>query len=227
MLWKRFLYAFFLLAALCPSKSSAHFVGISYNLPVPAWLFIYGGAAAVLLSFFVIGYFVNQKTGSEVRSALDISSWQIIRLVKSLTVQMLIKGLSLILFTLTIATALFGNEQPDFNFSPTFFWIIVVLGLTYVSAIFGNVWSVVNPWKTLVELWEFVTNRNAAGRYSYLNRAKYLPALIFYVIFIWLELLSEGRASEPRFLGSLLLDYTIMNILAVYLWGERRLVSLW
>ena len=50
-----------LLLAL-PATALAHSFGKIYNLPVPIWMYLYGAAAALLVSFLMVGYFVN--TGS-------------------------------------------------------------------------------------------------------------------------------------------------------------------
>jgi hypothetical protein len=38
----------------------AHGFGQCYDLPIPLWLYLYGAGSAVLLSFFLIGYFVGK-----------------------------------------------------------------------------------------------------------------------------------------------------------------------
>jgi hypothetical protein len=39
----------------------AHGFGQRYDLPVPLWLYLYGAAGAVLLSFVVFGLFVGER----------------------------------------------------------------------------------------------------------------------------------------------------------------------
>ena len=46
-----------------PTQVAAHSFGRLYNLPVPFWMYAYGAAAALLLSFLVVGYFVANAVG--------------------------------------------------------------------------------------------------------------------------------------------------------------------
>lgn len=45
-----------------PKPIAAHAFGQLYNLPVPFWLYLYGAAAALIVSFLLIGYFFNQRS---------------------------------------------------------------------------------------------------------------------------------------------------------------------
>lgn len=53
--------ALFLPALLVASPAMAHGFEERYDLPVPLWLYLYGSAAAVLLSFVVVGLFVGKE----------------------------------------------------------------------------------------------------------------------------------------------------------------------
>lgn len=44
-----------------PAPAFAHGFGERFDLPIPLWLYLYGAAAAVLLSFVVVGLFVGQE----------------------------------------------------------------------------------------------------------------------------------------------------------------------
>jgi hypothetical protein len=50
--------ALFLLAP--PSLAFAHAVGQSQDLPVPFWLYLFGAATVVVISFVQIGLFVGE-----------------------------------------------------------------------------------------------------------------------------------------------------------------------
>lgn len=47
-------------ASLIARPALAHGFEGRYDLPVPLWLYLYGSAAAVLLSFVVVGLFVGK-----------------------------------------------------------------------------------------------------------------------------------------------------------------------
>ncbi len=58
----RKVYIIFLALVLLalPSPVFAHAIGQLCTLPLPVWLYLYGGAAAVLISFVLIGLFVGR-----------------------------------------------------------------------------------------------------------------------------------------------------------------------
>ncbi|MDQ3328241.1 MAG: hypothetical protein M3506_06940 [Chloroflexota bacterium] len=50
------------LLALAPMTGAlAHGFGVRYTLPVPLWLYLYGAAAAVVLSFVLVGFFAGES----------------------------------------------------------------------------------------------------------------------------------------------------------------------
>ncbi|MBV62459.1 MAG: hypothetical protein CMH65_14295 [Nevskiales bacterium] len=134
-----------LLGAVWPLAASAHGFGRLYNLPVPFWLYAWAASAALLVSFLLALYFVRRPEGPEpeptTRTIRSTGGW--VRLKSVLQV------LSVGLLVLCIATALWGNRDPYRNFSMTFFWIVCLLGLTYFTAVAGNVYAYLNPWSIL------------------------------------------------------------------------------
>ena len=52
------------------------------------------------------------------------------------------------LFVVTILAGLVGDPNPYRNIAPTLVWIIWWVGLAYVQAFLGDVWSLINPWRT-------------------------------------------------------------------------------
>ncbi|HEY0914734.1 MAG TPA: hypothetical protein VGE22_07685, partial [Solimonas sp.] len=63
-----------LVAALFfPALAQAHSFGRIYNLPVPLWLYLYGAAGALLLSFLVVGYFVTVSEAKAPQPQRDLS----------------------------------------------------------------------------------------------------------------------------------------------------------
>ena len=50
-----------LLVAAFVGRAEAHGFGQRYTLPVPLWLYLYGSAAVVILSFVLVGFFVREE----------------------------------------------------------------------------------------------------------------------------------------------------------------------
>ena len=91
--------------------------------------------------------------------------------------------LSIVLLMLCILTGLVGTQNLYANFNMTFFWIVFVLGVPYLTALIGDFYAAVNPWKAIVEGLESLTGRAFDGRRrqrratGLLARPASLPAL--------------------------------------------------
>ncbi|HZP12213.1 MAG TPA: hypothetical protein VFB36_07310 [Nevskiaceae bacterium] len=181
----------------------AHSFGRIYNLPVPFWLYVYGAAAALALSFVVVAYFVSAPVTPHAASSHAIS------FAAPRWLALCARALSVCALGLCIATGLFGTSNPFANFNMTCFWIVFVLGCTYLCALFGDVYAPINPWRIL---------SRGDGVVLYPERLGYWPALALYVAFIWIELFGGVR---PFSLSVALFAYTALNAVGVGVIGAR------
>ena len=193
-----------IIALVFPKPVFAHAIGQLYTLPLPLWLYLYGAGAALIVSFLLIGFFAKESNQTLPHINLKVHPWVI----------SFFKILSMGLFALTIFSGLFGSQSSIDSFAVNFFWIIFLLGFTYLSAIFGNIWQVINPWKILFSFFGF-----SKPNLTYPKNLAYLPTLVFYFLLIWLELLSGGLGTKPNILSQMLLIYTTLTLLAAYLFG--------
>lgn len=198
---------------LVPVSAQAHSFGQVYVLPVPVWLYLYGAAAALALSFVVTGYMLRAAaSGGAVRErAIGDAMW-----VKSARRLLpVLQVLSVFGLVLCIATGLLGTTNPYGNFNMTFFWIVFVLGFAYATAVVGNVYAFINPWRVIAKV---LLGRCNEGRIAYPQTLAYWPALALYFAFVWIELFSH---STPYSLAYVLLAYTGINLAGVWLIGAR------
>lgn len=202
------------LALVAPMCAHAHGFGALYNLPVPLWLYGWGAAATLILSFLMAALLL--RTPSTEPSApryLTLPSpphaAALLSAVRLVTVLILV---------LCLATAFFGHRDPLRNFSMTFFWIVFLLLFTYLAALIGNLYGLLNPWRTLAGWIDRRIRGYAQGRYRYPEQLGHWPALALYMGFIWFELFGTGR---PVPLGWFLGGYTLLNLFAVWLVGAR------
>lgn len=210
-------------AAVCASMAvapvSAHGFGERYDLPIPLNLFMIAAAATVAASFAVIGLFVNRKPGEAWYPRYNLLA--IPALGTLLSIAFKIVGVAI--FLLVIATGLFGVNRPVENFAPTFVWIVWWVGMGYVSALLGNLWMLLNPWKTLFELVEgFVGGRDGAdtGVLDYPTSLGAWPAVVFLLVFGWLENVYSG-ASVPFRLALIVLAYSAVTWAGMLLFGKH------
>lgn len=205
-----------LLAALAPSAVLAHSFGRLYTLPVPFWMYAYGGAAALLLSFLIVGYFATAPAEQAGVRSLDLSQTRLLRGCRRWRVPLLLRGLGLLALVACVLTGWFGTRDPYRNFNMTFFWVVFVLGFAYLTALIGDLYALLNPWRTLTSLIGRIWRGYTHGRLRYPPWLAYWPALGLYMGFIWVELFAHTR---PLSLAQWLLGYTALNMAAVGVFG--------
>lgn len=214
---KWLLALFTLLPFLAPKPTFAHSFGKLYNLPVPFWMYLYGGAAALFVSFLVIGYFFNKKSATLYYPTYNLSKFAYLKSVTERGFLTFLKVVAVLLFLFTILTGLIGEDSAYTNFNMTFFWIFFVLAFAYLTALIGNVYAIINPWKVIAEWAESIFGEKFKGATRYPKSLGYFPALLFYFLFIWIELFGQ---TGPFKLSFLLIQYTIVNMIGIFLIGK-------
>ncbi|MGB1580529.1 MAG: hypothetical protein ACPHER_03360 [Nevskiales bacterium] len=203
---------------LCPAVAQAHSFGRLYTLPVPLWMYAWGASAALVISFLVVAWFATHDPQGSKQHQIDLGQTVWGRaLLHKLTMNSL-AGLSLAAFALCIATGLFGTRNAYLNFNMTFFWIVFLLGFTYFTALFGGLYSVINPWLSLCRLFNRLPGVHFRGQYAYPKALGSWPALLLYMLFIWVELFS-GVGSYA--LAWMLAGYAGFNLLGAWLFGRH------
>ena len=160
---------------MTPAHLLAHGLGGRTDLPLPAWMFRSGAAAAVLASFAALALLWPQsrlEDGVADRPLVATSSpaVRILALAARL--------LALVAFAVVLAAAAFGSDQTSTNLAPVAVYVAFWVGLLFVSGLVGDVWPVLSPFDTLA----------AAGqRLTGLRRRRVPPAA---------EATEEARANE-------------------------------
>ena len=215
-----------ILLALFPAAVYAHGFGERYDLPLPLGYFAIGGGLAVVLSFAVIGFFVGATTAAGGYPRLNLFRGRPLRILLTGPVYGLLRTAALFLFLLVIATGLFGTQRPVNNLTPTFVWIIWWVGMGFAVALLGNLWQVVNPWKTLYDLAETIYRRfkpqgELDGGRNYPESWGVWPAVILFFAFAWIEN-ALPEAAAPALLAGLIIAYSLLTLGGMYLFGPQQ-----
>lgn len=203
--------------ALLAIAAEAHGFVLPYTLPVPFWLYLYACAATVVVTFAAVSYFVSipavatadrpiaaRSAGAE---AATLPGW-ILRGLRALAVGCLL---------LSIVAGLIGTRDPDANINITLFWVVFVLVFTYATALAGDVFALINPWRTIVEWFETSSSGPKRTPLPYPARLGYWPALLSYIGLIWLELFT---LPTPRGVSTVLVVYSLVTFAGVGLFGK-------
>lgn len=130
-----------------------------------------------------------------------------------------VKAASLALYITTIAAGLFGAQSPTQNFAATFVWVIWWVGMTYIAALAGNAWDLVNPWRTIYDLASRLLPSLRSPLRSCPAWLGAWPAFVLFLLFGYIELISnEGEV--PRTLALLILLYSALMLVGMRWYGR-------
>ncbi len=209
-----------LLGAIFALPAQAHGFGERYDLPLPLSLFVIAGAAAVALSFVVAAVFLRGGTAHGAYPRYNLLRLAPIRWLAMPGFIGTLKTLSVILTAYVILGALIGTERAALNPAPAAVYVAFWVALSFFTALFGNLWALVNPWKVAWGFAESIAPGLRSRRLRrYPRRWGPWPAVLVFVGFAILETVA-AEAAGPRALGWILVLYTGYNFVGMYRYGR-------
>jgi len=208
-----------------PVESLAHGFGVRYDLPIPLGYYLAGAGATVALSFLLLAVFAGARPERVDRGPAYRISRRTGRILSNNWVAGSLQGISVALFLLIVAAALFGDENPFKNISTTFVWVIWWVGMMFVNTFIGDIWALVNPWGALFAGAERTLRLlRPEARLSlerpYPERLGVWPAVVLFMAFAWLELIS-GEGDAPRQLAVAIIGYSLLTWTGMIVFGRR------
>ncbi|HEY7242285.1 MAG TPA: hypothetical protein VH678_00185 [Xanthobacteraceae bacterium] len=210
-------------SAWLAAPAGAHGFGQRYDLPLPLSFYLFGAAAAVVITFVIVGLLVRDTKGSHDQARIDLLASPLGRLIANGTVLAGLKAAALLIFLVAIAAGFVGDQNPYKNIAPTLVWVIGWVGVAYVSAFIGNLWILVDPWRTMFRSAERIA-RAVTGRGDFSLHLRYpaalgvWPAVILLLALAWVELIYPNPA-VPRFLALLAVAYSVLTFTGMLLFG--------
>ena len=116
--------AMLLILLSLPRTVYAHGFGERYDLPVPLWLYIWGAAAVVLISFIAIIRLVNRGNAQPILEARLAVPRIVTRIILHDSVRNILQIAGVVTFIGILATGFIGSANPNYNFAPTAVWVI-------------------------------------------------------------------------------------------------------
>ena len=193
----------------------AHAFGKRYDLPVPLWLFVFGGALVVFASFLlVLPRAVAPAAAGEVRYADRTAMrrpapirWTIALLV---TCGLVLAGLA-------------GSQAVAENIVPSFFWLLVWVAVPISCGVIGDWTRPVNPFAALARVLDRPSLRQAllgdGSVVRWPDRVGWWPAVALFFTVACGELIYNGDATRPAFTASALIVYAVVSALGGLFFG--------
>jgi hypothetical protein len=208
------------LAALTvPATASAHGGPIQRTaLPIPEWLFGWGAAAVLVVSFAALAVLWPRPKLEQ--TPWRPLPWNIGRLLGSRVVDIVCGAIGVALLVVVIVAGYIGPAAPLNNFAATFIMITFWVGLVFLSLLFGDVFRAFNPWRAIGRATGAVLGRRAPVPRPYPERLGRWPAAVGLVGFAWIEL-AGGWANTPPTLVTAVIGYTVVTLAAQSVWGTE------
>lgn len=212
-----------------PDPAGAHALVGKQDLPIPEWLFAWGAAVVLIVSFVALSVAWREPRfeGDRWRALPDPLS----RALLGVPAQVVAGAVGVFLLGVTVWAGLYGTEAPDRNFSVTFVFVTFWLGFVVVSVLLGNVFVAFNPWRALARtvagLFRLVAGQDAPPPVRYPERLGRWPAAAGLLAFVWLELIYgqpgfQAVGLTPHTVAVATLAYSAYTFVGMALFGIEK-----
>ncbi len=202
-----------LTVALAPDAALAHGLVGRQDLPIPRWLFAWGAAAVLVVSFVAL-------TVLWPRARLEgASERRVLRVPVALEV--LCGAVGVVAFAAVVYAGFAGTQTGTANLAPTVIYVLFWVGLPVLSVLGGDVFAAFNPWRALARAAAWIAARGGArlpAPMPYPPRLGHWPAALGILAFVWVELVYRGR-DDPSSLAVLALVYAAIQLVGMSLYG--------
>jgi len=194
----------------------AHAAPISYHFPLPIWLYVLAGGAAVLLSAPAAALAVRDSPVRERRGA-DLYPY-----ARRLGPVVTTIGTLLILVALVGGLFSTTDESQEFLENPVtvLTWVDFWVGLGIMAWLVGNFYERVAPLNVAARAVDRALARRSVQPLAYPGRLGQWPAVALLLVWSWMELIWPP-AKEPRSLALILIVYMAGTLVGAALYGAE------
>jgi hypothetical protein len=195
-----------------------HGFGARYALPIPLPIYIFAAGGVVLISFVLVVLFASSQRGEEATRYPRVEASWLATLANSLLLRVVGGFIGVLGLVSVVTTGLFGAQDALRNPSAYLVWIYLWVALVVIAALFGNLWTCLNPFAALYDVGHWLLK--LPPRIASLPEGLGIwPAAVLFFGIAWLELAS-GKASTPAVIGGLALAYTVVTLAGMVIFGR-------
>ena len=203
------------LCAASPPVALAHAGERGFILLLPTGLFQAGGTIAVAVSFLVVIWIRT----SALRRTFERARRPLFVVPRSLAA---LNAVASAVLVVLIAAGLAGSRDPLANPLPLSVWTLMWVGLTFVHAVLGYLWPVVNPWTAPARLVRRMLGMNGGadtGPLAWPESLGAWPAVVLLLLFAWFELVYPAP-QDPAILAFAVAAYSVFTVTGMVLFGN-------
>ena len=202
---------------LAPSTAAhAHAAERGFILLLPTDLYIFGSAAVVAMTFVLMAVVPSAGLRAILRA-----QWNLISLPRWNPLGPSLVTLLIVLALIT--TGYLGSRDPLSNPLPLMLWTIWWVGLTFLQALFGNLWAFIHPWHAIHRILTApaqLRDWRHKPPFEFPERAGYWPAVALFLAFAWFELVHPAP-QDPAVLANTVIIYVVITSACIVLFGEK------
>jgi hypothetical protein len=208
----------------------AHGIVQRADVPIPEWLFGWGAAGILVISFVLLAAFWPtpklerdewRPLGGAGGGGAQPTVWRV--------VDVFCGTIGVLLFFVVIWAGFSGVQTPAANVTPTFVYVIFWNGLVLMSVLFGDVFRAFNPWRAVGRLVGSVAKLASGDSMPepmrYPERLGRWPAVAGLFLFGALELvIDNGNLPQNVAIGTVAYSVATwigMSLYGVDTWVER------
>jgi hypothetical protein len=204
-------------AAAVPDVAFAHGLVGRQDLPIPRWLFAWGAAVVLVLSFVALAVLWPRP---QLESAPERRRFRV-----PVALDAVCGVLGVAAFAAVVWAGLAGTQTGTANLAPTTIYVAFWVGIPFLSVVLGDVFAAFNPWRSVARATSWVAGRVSGGRLpeaiAYPEWLGRWPAAIGILAFAWVELVYADR-DDPSTLAVLALLYAAVQLVGMSLYGIER-----
>jgi hypothetical protein len=145
------------LALALPGAAAAHGLVGRQDLPIPRWLFAWGAAVVLVVSFVALAVLWPRP-----RLEGDQGGRRLFDVPRA--VDVVAGALGVVAFAAVVYAGLAGSQSPTSNLAPTVIYVLVWVGIPFASLLLGDVFRAVNPWRAVARGAAWVAGRSVPRR---------------------------------------------------------------
>jgi hypothetical protein len=199
-----------------PDPALAHGLVGREDLPIPRWLFAWAAAVVLIVSFVGLAVLWPRP-----RLEDPLAGRGLLR-VPTAPVEVLGGLAGIAAFAAVVYAGLDGTQTATANLAPTAIYVVFWVGIPFASALFGDVFRLLNPWRATARGVAWVAAKAARGGLPaplpYPERLGRWPVVLGILAFAWVELVYANR-DDPSQLAIMALAYAATQLLGMSLFG--------
>jgi hypothetical protein len=201
--------------AAAPGPAAAHGLVGRADLPIPEWLFGWGAAVVLVVSFVALAVLWREPVlePERRRPLLTLPGF----------LEPLCGALGVAVFVAVVYAGLAGTQTATANLAPTAIYVLLWVGVPVLSVLIGDVFRAFNPWRAIARAVARVSARRAGTgglpeALPYPDRLGHWPAAAMLLAFTWVEL-AYTNGDDPSTLALLALVYAAVQLAGMSVYG--------